>query len=153
MVRHVFFSFHYDRDIHRVSQVRNSWVTQGRTIAEFRDGAAWETAKRKGDQAIKNWIENQLKGTSVTVVLIGSETASRKFVLHEIERSRALGKGIVGVRIHQMKNFNREIDLPGRNPLTELGLDHIYNTYDYVTHSGYHNMSRWIEEAAHAAGR
>ncbi|MEE9214326.1 MAG: TIR domain-containing protein [Thermodesulfobacteriota bacterium] len=34
----------------------------------FIDSADFETLKRRGDSAIKNWIDNQLKGTSVTVV-------------------------------------------------------------------------------------
>lgn len=85
MPRHVFFSYHYDRDIVRASQVRNSWVTQDRTTAGFWDAAAWEQVKRGGDTAIKSWIEQQLDGTSVTVVLIGAETATRRYVIHEIK--------------------------------------------------------------------
>ena len=75
MARHDFFSFHYQRDIMRVSQVRNSWVTKNNgTTAGFWDAANWESVKRGGDAAIKRWIEEQLDGTSVTVVLIGAET-------------------------------------------------------------------------------
>lgn len=40
MARRVFFSFHYDRDIVRVSQVRNSWVTRDREAAGFWDAAS-----------------------------------------------------------------------------------------------------------------
>lgn len=39
MARHTFFSFHYKRDIWRVNQIRNSWVTQGNTTADFWDDA------------------------------------------------------------------------------------------------------------------
>ena len=46
MSRHVFFSFHYQRDIWRVSQVRNSWVTQKNTTAGFVDDASWESVKK-----------------------------------------------------------------------------------------------------------
>ena len=73
MARHVFFSFHHQRDIWRVNQVRNSWITQGNTVAGFWDDASWESVKKQGDQAIKAWINRQMKGTSVTVVLIGAE--------------------------------------------------------------------------------
>src|SRR5438309_1609781 len=73
VARRVFFSFHYQRDIVRASQVRNSWVTQDRQTAGFLDAAAWEKVKRGGDAAIEAWIEDQLNGTSVTVVLIGAE--------------------------------------------------------------------------------
>ena len=89
MARRVFFSFHYQNDIWRVSQIRNSWLTQSRQTAGFWDAADWESVKRGGENSIKSWIDNQLNGTSVTVVLIGSHTADRKFVKYEIEQSHA----------------------------------------------------------------
>ena len=70
MARRVFFSFHYDNDINRSMTVRNSWVTQGKEAAGFVDKAEFEQTKRKGNQAVYNWIDKQLKGTSVTVVFI-----------------------------------------------------------------------------------
>lgn len=85
MARRAFFSFHFERDVWRAGQVRNSWVTQDREDAGFWDAAAWESVKRKGDAAVHAWIDGQLKGTSVTVVLIGTETAQRKYVSYEIE--------------------------------------------------------------------
>ena len=78
MARRVFFSFHYERDIWLASQVRNSWVTKpDREAAEFWDAASWEEVKKKGEEAIKRWIDKQLEGTSVTVVLIGAEIYAR----------------------------------------------------------------------------
>lgn len=162
MARRVFFSFHYQRDIVRVGQVRNSWVTQERTTAGFWDSAEWEKVKRGGYDAVERWIENQLEGTSVTVVLIGAETANRKLVVHEIQRSCVLKKGLLGVRIHSLRDFNRQTDPPGPNPFDRLGYDRpwgrenlsqIYRTYDYVNDDGYQNMNLWIEGAAQAAGR
>ncbi|MCH0018293.1 TIR domain-containing protein, partial [Enterococcus faecium] len=70
MVRRVFFSFHY-ADVTRAMVVRNSWTLRGTKEAGFVDKAEFEKVKRNGDIAIKNWIDNQLIGTSVTVVLIG----------------------------------------------------------------------------------
>lgn len=166
MARRVFFSFHYDRDIWRVSQVRNSWLTKGNgETAGFWDAADWEAVKRGGDASIKRWIEQQLAGTSVTVVLIGAETAGRKYVLHEIHRSFALGKGLMGVRIHNLKNREQQADYPGSNPFDSLvtfqgpygpvqkPMSSVYPVYDYVAHDGYKNMEQWIEQAARAAGR
>ena len=162
MARRVFFSFHYQRDIVRASQVRNSWVTQDRSTAGFWDSAAWEQVRRGGDVAIKAWIERQLDGTSVTVVLIGAETASREYVVHEIKRSYALGKGLLGVRISSLKNFEGRADLPGLNPFESIWIDQLgirrlpstaYRTYDYVADNGYANLNQWIDEAARAAGR
>lgn len=69
MARRVFFSFKY-KDISRSMVVRNSWVTQGKEAAGFIDSADFEKVKRQGDAAIQRWIDAQLKGTSVTVVLV-----------------------------------------------------------------------------------
>ena len=54
MARRVFFSFDYERDVWRVGQIRNSWVTKpDREAAGFWDAAAWEEVKKKGEDAIK----------------------------------------------------------------------------------------------------
>src|SRR4051812_47121167 len=92
MARKVFFSFHYERDVRRVVQVRNSWVIrpEGKT-QPFYDKAEFEEAKKRAG-GIEQWIEGQLKGTSVTVVLFGAETYERKWVQHEIKRSYELNR-------------------------------------------------------------
>lgn len=47
MARKVFFSFHYERDVWRAAQVRNSWVTKpDRETAGFWDSASWEEVKK-----------------------------------------------------------------------------------------------------------
>lgn len=168
MARRVFFSFHYQRDSWRVSQVRNSWVCRADHEAQpFLDKAEWEKIKRSGDLAIRNWIERQLSGTSVTVVLIGAETSLRPWVRYELQRSYELKKGILGVRIHNLKNREGYVDHIGGNPLDGIyankknpwagvfprPLSEIYPTYDYLYGDGRQNLSRWIEEAASIAGR
>ena len=99
MARKVFFSFHYDRDVRRVVQVRNSWVVRAKGEAQpFLDKADWESIQRKGDATIEKWIEDQLSGTAVTVVLFGAETYDRPWVKHEIKRSYQLDKGILAMQ-------------------------------------------------------
>jgi hypothetical protein len=97
MARRVFFSFHYGRDIWRANQVRNSWVTQDREAAGFFDASLWEKAKTKGQDAIERLIDGALQNTSVTVVLIGSQTAGRRYIAYEIQQSFARGNGMLGV--------------------------------------------------------
>ena len=104
MARRVFFSFHYEIDIQRASQVRNSWVTKpDREAAGFWDAAAWEEVKKKGEGAIERWIDKQLEGTSVTVVLIGAETSERRYVQYEINESWDKGNGLIGTYVHNLK--------------------------------------------------
>jgi len=101
MAKKVFFSFYYERDIWRANQVRNSWVTKpDRQDAGFWDKASWEKVQKEEDEAIKRWIRAQMAGTSVTVVLIGAETSSRKWVKFEVQESYDEGKGMLGIYIH-----------------------------------------------------
>src|SRR5215470_5357994 len=97
MARRVFFSFHYENDVWRAGQVRNSWVTKDRQTAGFWDAASWEEVKRKGKPAVEKWIDDQLTGTSVTVILIGAETSEREYVGYEIKKSHDKGNGLVGI--------------------------------------------------------
>ena len=117
MARKVYFSFHYDRDIRRVVQIRNSWVVRAEKETQpFLDKAEWESIMRSGRQTIEKWIENQIDGTSVTVVLIGSETYDREWVRHEIKRSYELTKGILGIYIHNVKDPQYGTDTKGQKP-------------------------------------
>ena len=162
MARKVFFSFHYDRDVRRVVQVRNSWVVRpGDEAQPFYDAAEFEQAKKRAG-GIEQWIEEQLKGTSVTVVLFGSQTYGREWVRHEIKRSHQLGKGIVAIDIHRVKDPQHGTDDPGRNPLScwtvtrngvKTPFTQLYKSYDWVQDDGYANMPTWIEAAAKAVGR
>jgi hypothetical protein len=161
MARKVFFSFHYDRDVRRIVQVRNSWVVRAKGEAQpFHDAAAFEEAKRRSG-GIEKWIEEQLTGTSVTVVLFGAKTYEREWVRHEIKRSYELKKGILAVDIHKIKDPQVGADVQGQNPLDywqieqngrKVPFSSIYKTYDWVDHDGYNNISSWIETAARAAG-
>lgn len=105
MARCVFFSFYYRDDIRRVVQVRNAWeFCSGNGTQRIYDRGVWEKVKAGGPDAVRRTIEEGLKGTSVTVVLIGEHTASRPWVQYEIRRTIEQGKGLVGVRIHNLKD-------------------------------------------------
>ncbi len=144
MTRRVFFSFHWD-DVWRVNQVRNSWVAEGNyQNAGFIDAADIEKFKKATDRKIKNWINEQLKGTSVTVVLLGSETLSRPFVLYEIERSAFKNNAIIFVDISKVKDQNSQTTerclIPQKFKYIRL--------YRWDIDNGRENLGQWIEIAA-----
>ncbi len=162
MARRAFFSFHYERDVWRASQVRNSWVTRERESAGFWDAASWEEVKKKGNDAIEKWIDDQLKGTSVTVVLIGGETSERTYVGYEIKQSYNKGNGMLGIYIHNMKDKDGKTDTKGKNPFDIWYVEKddkkeyfsaLYPTYEWVNDGGRTNMGDWIEAAAKKAGK
>jgi len=156
MARNVFYSFHYDKDAWRASQVRNMGVVEGNVPARDND---WESVKRGGDAAIERWIDAQMSGRSCAVVLIGAETATRKWVKHEIKRAWELRKGVVGVYIHQLKDLNGATANKGVNPFNAFNIsgtdfNRIVKTYDSPYYDSkqaysyiYSNLASWIDEA------
>ena len=145
MARKVFFSFHYERDIWRVNVVRNSGAIEGISAAGFHDASLWEETKRNGDVAVKKLIDSGLQGTSVTVVLIGAETANRKYVSYEVEQSVAHGNGILGIRINSIKDKDGRTDPAGAIPaaLARIGAE-VY-TWEYG------KLGEWVEKAYKSA--
>jgi hypothetical protein len=145
MARRVFFSFHYGRDIWRVNVVRNSGVIEGISAAGFHDANLWEEAKKKGDAAVKKLIDDALNGTVVTAVLIGAETASRRYVSYEIEQSVARGNGIFGIRINDIKDQYGNIDNPGPPPVALVGIGAPVYNWEYG------RFGEWVEHALRKA--
>lgn len=127
MKRKVFFSFHYQKDNWRVQQVRNMGVIEGNTIATPNN---WETIARKGDEAIKNWIDQHLMGCSCLVVLIGEETSNRKYVLYEIESAWNCGMGVLGIYIDGLKDKESRISRRGNNPFTKFKFQNFLLNFD-----------------------
>jgi hypothetical protein len=116
MAYRTFFSFHYQRDIWRVNIVRNSNIIDGAAAAGWHDASLWEEAKSRGDYAITRLIDSGLERTTATVVCIGAQTAHRKYVDYEIEKSAERGNVLLGVRIHHLKDQFGRVDLPGPIP-------------------------------------
>ncbi len=156
MARKVFFSFHYKADNWRASQIRNIGIIEGNQPVSDND---WEQIIRGGDRAIENWIDEQLKDKSCTVVLIGTNTAGRKWINYEIEKSWNNGKGLFGIYIHNLKDKDGNQGLKGKNPFDNFELNgkllsYIVKTYDppyYDSKDVYNyirnNIESWVEEA------
>lgn len=156
MSRKVFFSFHFKRDAWRAGQVRNSDLIPDDDEYGVIDAVEWEKIEREGDEAIKRWINGQLKDTSVTVVLVGAETAERDWVDYEIRKSWERGNGLLAVRVHNVKDQDSKTDVAGPNPLDNIHLadgkplSSICKTYDWVTNDGRNNLGTWVEDAFQA---
>lgn len=121
MTRRVFYSFHYAQDNSRAAQVRKIGAIEGNPPATDN---RWEeiTQDRKPELAIKSWIRDQMRGRTCTVVLVGAETAKRKWIDYEIVESWKSGMGVVGIRIHGLKDFSGETSPKGANPFDYLPL-------------------------------
>lgn len=165
MARKTFFSFHYKPDCVRASQVRNMGVIEGNPSASDND---WETITKGGDEKIKKWINDQLSGRTCSIVLIGTNTADRKWINYEIEKSWNDNKGVLGIHIHGLKDFSGDQSSKGANPFSNFNvstggikkpLSSIVQTYDppywdskdvykYIRE----NLEDWIEKAIQIRG-
>ena len=124
MAKRVFFSFHYQDVIDfRANVVRQHWLTKpNREAAGFFDASIWESAKKTGNPAVKKLINSGLDGTSVTCVLIGSHTYTRKWVRYEILKSFRKGNSILAVHINSIKGKDERTKVQGANPLKYVGV-------------------------------
>ena len=146
MARRVFFSFHFEKDIWRVNQVRNCNVVAGPDRAGFWDHSEYEEAKKKSPEDIDRMIRKKLAGTTVTVVLIGTETAKRPWVKREIELSLGQKNGLLGIYIHHLENVNHETNFwRGEKP-------HVPWNIPFPAYHWYKDLDRFAREIE-ASGR
>ncbi len=120
MPRKCFYSFHYKPDCHRAAMIRNIGVIEGNRPAPDND---WEAIERGGDRAIERWIADQMVGRSCAIVLVGANTANRKWINHEIVSAWDKGMGVAGVRVHGINSMANGTSSAGPNP------------FDYITYS------------------
>lgn len=156
MARRVFTSFHYVPDNWRASQVRNMGKIEGNSVVSTNQ---WEEVTKGGNKAIEKWIDDNMSGKSCVIVLVGENTAGRKWIKYEIEKAWNEGRGVLGIHIHNLKNSNGDQASKGRNPFEDFSVNgknlssivKCYNppfttstyVYDYIKE----NIENWIEEA------
>lgn len=121
----------------------------------------WETVTKGGDAAIEKWITQQMSGRSAAIVLIGANTAGRKWITREIIKGWDDGKGVVGIHIHSLLNIHSKPAAKGANPFASIRLGNtgrmlssIVKSYDpagYNSKQAYdtikQNLADWVEEA------
>jgi hypothetical protein len=155
----VFYSFHYQADSTRASQIRNFGVVEGNRPATDND---WETVKRGGNSAIERWISSQLEGKTCVIVLIGAQTANRKWINYEIIEAWRRKLGLLGIYIHNLKNLQSQQSSKGANPFSAIRLNggqgdplskfvSVYDPPHTDSKQAYayigENLSTWVETA------
>jgi hypothetical protein len=124
MARRTFFSFHYQPDVWRAWNVRNSWVVRPteEVSVGFFDSSVVEATKRTGEDQLKTFLRNGLHNTSVTCVLAGTDTWQRRWVRYEIAQSVVRGNGLLTVGIHGVRDNDGFTSVSGADPLSALGV-------------------------------
>ena len=151
--RQVFYSFHYKNDVLRAAQVRNIGAIEGNAPVSSNE---WEEIQRKGEAAIQKWIDDAMQNRSCVIVLVGSETANRKWVKYEITKAWKDGKGLLGIYIHNIKCPNTGMCKQGANPFDSFSvgdkkLSELVKCYNPKSTDAYNdiadNIAAWIEIA------
>lgn len=154
----VFYSFHYDNDVFRVQQIRNMGVVEGDEPVSPNE---WEQLKRRGDGAVERWIDENMKYKRCVIVLVGSHTASRKWVGYEIEKAYESGKGLFGIYIHNLRCPRSGTCVRGSNPFDNFTIENgsrrlsaVIPCHDpgFSAYAGIsQNLSGWVDDAITAA--
>jgi len=155
--RRCYISFDAAHDLWRVQQVRN----MGRIEAQpLLDRGAWDAVLRRGEEAVAAWVDDNMRGKECLVVLVGAQTASRKWVRYEIERAWRAGLGILAIHIHNLKDRNGRRAEKGADPFDGLLVEgravegRVYDppfsdstaVYEYIRN----NVGQWISDAVNA---
>jgi antiphage defense system Thoeris ThsB-like protein len=124
MAKRVYFAFDYeDVSDFRANVVRKHNFTGGVEKAGYFDASIWEEAKKKDPTALKRLINSELENTSVTAILIGSQTYARRWVRYEIVKSIERGNKVIGIHINSILDKNRQVKPLGPNPFDYLGME------------------------------
>jgi hypothetical protein len=113
----VFTSFHYKQDCMRVQQVKQMGALAGQPLLSPQ---RWESIKQGGDDEVKRYIAREMRGKDCLVVLIGSQTAGRRWVQYESRKAWNDGLGVLGVHIHGLRDPNTGTSAKGANPFTRI---------------------------------
>src|SRR6267142_3093356 len=115
MARKCFYSFHFKPDNWRAATVRSIGVIEGNEPASDNEWEAVASGDNK-DQKIQNWVAQQMKGKTCAVVLVGANTANRKWINYEIVKAWNDALGVVGIYVHGLKNNEGLTSIQGENP-------------------------------------
>src|SRR5437762_4036265 len=159
MATPVFYSFHFDKDVFRVQQIRNIGALEDNKPVSPN---VWEEVRRRGNPSIERWIDENMKYRRCVVVLVGEETAERPWVQYEIRKAWNDGKGLFGIYIDNLKDPRTGTCRRGPNPFEQIKftdgslMSSVVNCYDpgYDAYRGIAgNMEAWVERAIAQRGR
>ncbi len=132
-----YFSFDHSNDLHEACSI----ISSVRGVVSPADGFP-DLAELDRDKGVER-IRRLLKSTSVTVVLIGSNTALSPWVEEELRLSLERGNGILGLYIH---HFGPPGASRGTKPV--LPGDFWFPAYDWDG-----DLKRFAAEVKLAVGR
>jgi hypothetical protein len=143
VTRHIFISYQHKDRMRAKGFNLLPWAKN--VDVDFVGRHLLDPVKSTDEQYIKSEIRKQIKGTSVTVVLIGKDTKESEYQPYEIEQSLAKESpnGILGIKL------NKSVDLPKNSPTGQL----LHDAGAEIINWDPSKFADAIERAALSAGR
>ena len=140
----IFISYHYDSDNQIAREITEIINTDKINVFSV----VRENEKKKDDEIIKNWVDEEIKKTRITILLISEKTFDRKYVSYELSKSLLNGNTVIPILIDSEENaFNKDsINLVKKKLDKELSGRKL-KIRKWFQENGKENILRWLNEA------
>lgn len=137
----VFVSFYF-REAKEQSEIIFSILEKERGIESVR-----ESDKKENAGEIKKWIDQKIKNTSVTILLLSKNISKSVWVDREIQKSIEGNNRFVLIDI---SNDKYDKDFLNKYKIGKKGLNELYKVHhikDDKNNSEYENVGKWVHDA------
>lgn len=137
----VFISYHYQCD-NKVAKEITNIVNKDRTSLFT---VLQEQVKKNDSESIKRWVDEEIKKTRFTILLISKETFEREYVSYEITKSRENGNTIIPILIDNEENAFSEEDIETLSK--KLPKTNCKRIRRWIKDCGKENVLQWLNDA------
>lgn len=137
----VFISYHYQCD-NKVAKEITNIVNKDRTSLFT---VLQEQVKKNDSESIKRWVDEEIKKTRFTILLISKETFEREYVSYEITKSRENGNTIIPILIDNEENAFSEKDIETLSK--KLPKTNCKRIRRWIKDCGKENVLQWLNDA------
>lgn len=158
MNKKVFFCYDYENDTDRAMVVKEVW---GEPSDDFISTNEFSRLSIGSKVKLYDWIDKQLDGTVLTVILLGNKTLDMPYVQYAVKRSLEHKNGLLGIFINTIvsESIPKALDAEKywrKNSTTQIdtveGYPRYFNevcseVHDFNSELGYTNLKNWIQSA------
>lgn len=137
----VFISYYYQCD-NRVAKEITNIVNKDRTSLFT---VLQEQVKKNDSESIKRWVDEEIKKTRFTILLISKKTFEREYVSYEITKSRENGNTIIPILIDNEENAFSEEDIETLSK--NLPKTNCKGIRRWIKDCGKENVLQWLNDA------
>lgn len=140
----IFISYHYDSDNKIAKEITDIINTNKINIFTV----VKENRKEKDAEIIKGWIDEEIKKTRITILLISAKTLDREYVTYELSKSLSNGNTIIPILIDSKENAfdEKDIDTIEKKLNKELP-DKNLRIRKWFQDNGKENILQWLNES------